>query len=78
MGYRPPDGFVTVAEDQWPDPADPRELAYRLRHMPDGLGRRDLLVLAATVEAYSSLVWMDSRRRQRRVMQLREASGVRP
>ncbi len=69
-------GFVTVEDMCWPDPTDPRELAHRLRYAPAGLGRRDELVLAATVEAYSSLVCMDSRTRQQRVMQLREAAEV--
>ncbi|OCB11776.1 hypothetical protein [Mycobacterium intracellulare] len=60
----------------WPDPTDPRGLAYRLRYSPAGLGRCDELVLASLVEAYSSLVRVDSRSRQRRVMALREAVGV--
>ncbi|OBG14482.1 hypothetical protein [Mycobacterium intracellulare] len=71
-----PCGFVTVADMCWPDPTDLRELVYRLRCSPAGLGRRDGLVLASIVEAYSSLVWMDLRSRQRRVMALREAVGV--
>ncbi|GAB4666398.1 hypothetical protein MOKP76_37090 [Mycobacterium avium subsp. hominissuis] len=71
-----PSGFVTVERMCWPDPTDPRELAHRLRYSPAGLGRRDELVLASIVEAYSSLVCMDSRTRQRRVMQLREAAQV--
>ncbi|WP_006244173.1 hypothetical protein [Mycolicibacterium tusciae] len=71
-----PSGFVTIEDTPWPDPTDPRELAYRLRHEPDGLLRRDQLVLASIVEAYSSLVCMDSRTRQRRVMQLRDVAEV--
>jgi hypothetical protein len=63
-----PSGFVTVEDVCWPDPTDPRELAHRLRFAPAGLGCRDELVLAAIVEAYGSLVCMDSRTRQRRVM----------
>ncbi|MBU8821065.1 hypothetical protein KL864_34985 [Mycolicibacterium goodii] len=71
-----PSGYLSIEDACWPDPTDPRELAFRLRHCPDGLGRRDQLVLASIVEAYSSLVCMDSRTRQRRVMQLREASQI--
>lgn len=67
---------VTFEDMCWPDPSDPRELAYRLRYSPAGLSRRDQLVLASIVDAYNSLVCMDSRTRQRRVMQLREAAGV--
>jgi len=68
--------LVTIEDMCWPDPTDPRELAYRLRYAPAGLGRRDELVLALMVEAYSALVCMDSRTRQRRVMQLREVAEV--
>ncbi|QFS94547.1 hypothetical protein FIV07_28295 (plasmid) [Mycobacterium sp. THAF192] len=71
-----PSGFVTVEGRCWPDPTDPRELAWRLRYVSGELTRRDELVLAAVVEAYSSLVCMDSRTRQRRVMALREAAAV--
>lgn len=71
-----PTGYVTFEDMCWPDPSDPRELAYRLRYSPAGLSRRDQLVLASIVDAYNSLVCMDSRTRQRRVMQLREAAGV--
>ena len=71
-----PSGYVSIEDMCWPDPSDPRELAHRLRYSPDGLGRRDQLVLASIVEAFSSLVCMDSRTRQRRVMQLREAAQV--
>ncbi len=76
MSDEQPIGFVTIGEVCWPDPTDPRELAYRLRYCPRSLGRRDELVLAAVVEVFSSLVCMDSRTRQRRVMQLREVAGV--
>jgi hypothetical protein len=71
-----PSGYVTVEDMCWPDPTDPRELGWRLRYAPDGLTRRDQLVLASIVEAYSSLVCMDSRTRQRRVMQLRDVVEV--
>ncbi|MDO2394764.1 hypothetical protein QRB38_13185 [Mycobacterium avium subsp. hominissuis] len=71
-----PSGYLSIDDTCWPDPTDPRELAHRLRYTPEGLGRRDQLVLASIVEAYSSLVCMDSRTRQRRVMQLREASQI--
>lgn len=76
MSDQQPTGFVTIEDACWPDPTDPRELAHRLRYCPQGLSRRDGLVLAAIVEAYSSLVCMDSRTRQRRVMQLRKAAAV--
>ena len=51
-------------------------MGWRLRYAPDGLTRRDQLVLASIVEAYSLLVCMDSRTRQRRVMQLRDVAAV--
>lgn len=71
-----PSGYVTIEDTCWPDPTDPRELGWRLRYAPGGLTRRDELVLASIVEAYSSLVCMDSRTRQRRVMQLRDVADV--
>jgi hypothetical protein len=75
-------GYLRVpAEDGstmcWPDPTDPRELEWRLRYAPDSITRADQMALASLVSAYAYLISLDSKTRQRRVMQIRSAL-VRP
>lgn len=78
MSTEQPSGYLTFEDMCWPDPRDPRELGWRVRYAPESLTRRDQMVLSSIISAYAHLISLDSRTRQKRVMQIRTAQEGAP
>lgn len=57
----------------WPDPADPHEVEWRLRHTEASRG--DVLVAAWYMEAYRALVRLTQKRRNEVCRQLKQERG---
>ena len=63
----PPKGLMV-----WPNPSDPNELQYRLRYGPP-LTASEQLQAASHLEAYSYLVGLDQRTRNKRCSEIKAA-----
>lgn len=60
----------------WPDPADPEEVGWRLRHRSmENTTRGDILIATSFMHAYQALIAMPQRLRNKRIEQIKHASA---
>lgn len=74
MSDENPNSYLTFGGMCWPNPEDPSEVEWKLRYARTTLTAQEALIAASMMNAYKHLIGLDSRTRQKRVMELRAAA----